>query len=69
MVHLAGLDLPLQPTEYQYFFTEEIAEIAYMEHCLPFVFVRDGEYYLCQEGQSLLVGAYERNFRFWTEAI
>ena len=50
-----------------FFFTEKIAEIANMEHCLPFVFDRDDEYYLCQEGQRLLVGAYERNFRFWTE--
>ena len=38
-----------------------------MEQCLPFVFDRDSEYYFCQEGQGLLVGAYERNFRFWTE--
>ena len=38
-----------------------------MEQCLPFVFDRDGEYYLCQEALGLLVGAYGRNFRFWTE--
>ena len=38
-----------------------------MEQCLPSVFDRDGEYYLCQEGQGLLVGAYERHFRFRTE--
>ncbi|GAA5068999.1 FAD-dependent oxidoreductase [Roseibacterium beibuensis] len=64
---LAGLDLPLIPTEHQYFVTETIAEIAGMECRLPSVADRDGEYYLRQEGQGLLVGAYERDVRFWAE--
>lgn len=64
---LAGIDLPLQPTEHQYFVTETIAEVAAMEHRLPSVADRDGEYYLRQEGQGLLVGAYEKDVRFWAE--
>ena len=28
---------------------------------------RDGEYYLRQEGKGLLVGAYEKNLKFWAE--
>lgn len=64
---LAGFDLPLQPTEHQYFVTETIAEIAGMDRRLPSVADRDGEYYLRQEGQGLLVGAYERDVRFWAE--
>ncbi len=64
---LAGLDLPLQPTEHQYFVTETIAEIAAMDRRLPSVADRDGEYYLRQEGQGLLIGAYERNYRLWAE--
>ncbi|MEM8630316.1 MAG: FAD-dependent oxidoreductase [Pseudomonadota bacterium] len=64
---LAGLDLPLLPTEHQYFVTETIAEIAAMDRRLPSVADRDGEYYLRQEGKGLLVGAYERDLRFWAE--
>ena len=64
---LAGLKLPLQPTEHQYFVTETIAEIAGMDRRLPSVADRDGEYYLRQEGKGLLVGAYEKDMRFWAE--
>ncbi len=64
---MAGLTLPLQPTEHQYFVTETIAEIAALDRRLPSVADRDGEYYLRQEGKGLLVGAYERNMRFWAE--
>ncbi|WP_146345321.1 GcvT family protein [Phaeobacter marinintestinus] len=64
---LAGFELPLQPTEHQYFVTESIPEIAAMDRRLPSVADRDGEYYLRQEGQGLLIGAYERDMRFWAE--
>ncbi len=64
---MAGVDLPLIPTEHQYFVTETIAEIAEMDRRLPSVADRDGEYYLRQEGKGLLVGAYERDMRFWAE--
>ena len=64
---LAGINLPLQPTEHQYFVTETIPEIAAMGRRLPSVADRDGEYYLRQEGQGLLVGAYEKDVRFWAE--
>lgn len=64
---LAGVELPLQPTEHQYFVTETMAEIDGMDRRLPSVSDRDGEYYLRQEGKGLLVGAYERDMRFWAE--
>ncbi len=64
---LAGITLPLQPTEHQYFVTETIAEIAGLDRRLPSVADRDGEYYLRQEGKGLLVGAYEKDVRFWAE--
>ena len=67
VARLAGLELPLQPTEHQYFVTETIAEIAAMDRRLPSVADRDGEYYLRQEGQGLLIGAYERDVRLWAE--
>ena len=64
---MAGITLPLQPTEHQYFVTETIAEIAALDRRLPSIADRDGEYYLRQEGQGLLVGAYERDMKFWAE--
>jgi len=64
---LAGIDLPLMPTEHQYFVTESLVEIEAMDRRLPSVADRDGEYYLRQEGKGLLVGAYERDMRFWAE--
>ncbi len=64
---MAGLQLPLIPTEHQYFVTETIAEIAAMGRRLPSVADRDGEYYLRQEGLGLLIGAYERKMKFWAE--
>ncbi|MFA8440759.1 NAD(P)/FAD-dependent oxidoreductase, partial [Yoonia sp.] len=67
VAQLAGITLPLLPTEHQYFVTEAIPEIAAMDRRLPSVADRDGEYYLRQEGQGLLVGAYEKDVRFWAE--
>ncbi|MEI4232019.1 GcvT family protein [Roseovarius sp. D22-M7] len=64
---LAGIELPLQPTEHQYFVTEAMPAIAALDRRLPSVADRDGEYYLRQEGKGLLIGAYERDMRFWAE--
>jgi len=63
--HMAGLDLPLIPMEHMYFVTETIPEIAALSKELPSVSDRDAEYYMRQEGQGLLVGAYERNGKHW----
>lgn len=64
---MAGLELPLQPTEHQYFVTETIDEVAAHGTRLPSIADRDGEYYLRQEGNGLLIGAYEKDMRFWAE--
>jgi len=64
---MAGFELPLIPMEHQYFVTETIPEIAALEKRLPLIADRDGEYYMRQEGQGLLVGAYEKNGKFWAE--
>ena len=64
---LAGIDLPLQPTEHQYFVTETIPEIASLGRRLPSIADRDAEYYMRQEGNGLLIGAYEKAMRFWAE--
>ena len=64
---MAGLELPLMPLEHQYFVTEAIPEIEALNFRLPLIADRDGEYYLRQEGQGLLVGAYEKDGRYWSE--
>jgi len=64
---MAGLELPLIPTEHQYFVTETMAEIETLDKRLPSIADRDGEYYLRQEGNGLLIGAYEQNMKFWAE--
>ncbi len=38
-----------------------------MDRRLPSVADRDGEYYLRQEGKGLLIGAYEKDMKFWAE--
>ncbi len=64
---LAGFELPLMTMEHQYFVTETIDEIKALGRRLPSIADRDGEYYMRQEGLGLLVGAYERDGRFWAE--
>lgn len=64
---MAGLTLPLVPTEHQYFVTETVDTVAAVGRRLPSVADRDGEYYLRQEGLGFLVGAYERDMKFWAE--
>ncbi len=64
---LAGIELPLQPTEHQYFVTEAMPDVQAHGTRLPSVSDRDGEYYLRQEGNGLLVGAYEKDMKFWAE--
>ena len=67
VARMAGFELPLMTMEHQYFVTETISEIAEAGRRLPGVADRDGEYYLRQEGLGLLVGAYEKDGRFWAE--
>ena len=64
---MAGLTLPLVPTEHQYFVTETVPEVAAIGRRLPSIADRDGEYYFRQEGQGFLIGAYEREMKFWAE--
>ena len=64
---MADIELPLQPTEHQYFVTEAMPEIETIGRRLPSIADRDGEYYFRQEGNGLLIGAYEEDMRFWAE--
>ena len=64
---LAGFELPLMTMEHQYFVTESMPGVEAHPVELPSIADRDGEYYLRQENQGLLVGAYEKDGRFWAE--
>ena len=62
---MAGITLPLVPVEHHYLVTEDISDILQMNHELPQI--NDGETncYVRQEGQGLLLGAYESRCVHW----
>ena len=62
---LAGAYLPLTPVEHHYFVTEELAEIAALNHEVPPLNDGDAGFYMRQEGKGLLLGAYEDNATLW----
>jgi dimethylglycine dehydrogenase len=64
---LAGISLPLLPVEHHYLVTETIPEIAAMTGELPTISDSEGNWYLRQEGQGLLLGAYENECHHWAE--
>ena len=62
---MAGVYLPLHPMEHQYLATEPIAEVINHPTELPHVMDPEGESYLRQEGQGLVIGFYEQNCDPW----
>ncbi|MEM7194249.1 MAG: FAD-dependent oxidoreductase, partial [Pseudomonadota bacterium] len=62
---MAGVYLPLHPMEHQYLATEPIDIV--MNHAteLPHVMDPEGESYLRQEGQGLVIGFYEQDCDPW----
>ena len=62
---MAGLWLPCQPMEHQYFVSEDIPEVYEREQELPHVMDPAGESYLRQEGRGLVLGVYEQACEAW----
>ena len=62
---MAGVTLPLHPMEHQYLTTEKIDEVVNYGKELPHVMDPEGETYLRQEGQGLVIGFYEQNCTPW----
>lgn len=62
---LAGVELPVTPLEHQYFVTATIPEVDALTAEIPSLHDNDKEYYLRQEGQGLLFGAYEKDGVHW----
>lgn len=62
---LAGIKLPLLPVEHHYLVTEAIPDIEAMAHELPTIGESEAGYYSRQEGQGILLGAYETTCHHW----
>ncbi len=62
---MAGVYLPLHPMEHQYFATDNIPEVFERDSELPHVMDPEGESYLRQEGQGLVIGFYEQDCVPW----
>jgi len=64
---LASAWLPLMPVEHHYFVTENIPVLEALDHEIPMIGDADAEFYLRQEGNGLLLGAYENTCTHWSE--
>lgn len=62
---MVGLKLPLIPMEHHYLITDEIAEIKAFGKEIPVVADLDGEIYMRQEHNGVLLGVYEKNCTPW----
>ncbi|NKB75883.1 MAG: FAD-dependent oxidoreductase [Gammaproteobacteria bacterium] len=62
---MVGIHLPLHPMEHQYLATEKIEEVVNHPTELPHVMDPEGESYLRQEGQGLVIGFYEQECDPW----
>ena len=65
---MAGVHVPIMPMEHHYILTEPIRELAAFDGELPLVLDLDGEMYLRQEQQGVLLGVYEKDSTPWSVA-
>lgn len=64
---MAGLELPVLAMEHQYLVTDEIPEVAAAKDEIIHIIDFDGEIYMRQEGQGMLIGTYEAAGVPWSE--
>ncbi len=62
---LAGIQLPLIPVEHHYLVTDNMPEIESLDFELPQINDNETGVYMRQEGQGLLLGAYEKTCTHW----
>ena len=62
---MMGVDLPVVPMLHQYMILDRIESFAALDHELPFIRDPDESWYLRQERDGLILGAYEKNGRPW----
>jgi dimethylglycine dehydrogenase len=65
VARLAGVELPIVPLQHHYVMTTAVPEIAARTVELPVFRDPDNSFYARQEGESLLVGPFERNPLPW----
>jgi dimethylglycine dehydrogenase len=65
---MVGVELPVLAMEHQYLVTEEVADLL-PTHELPHTIDFEGEIYLRQERQAILLGTYERNPTPWSPRV
>jgi len=63
---MAGVHVPIVPMEHHYLLTGDIDELAVWDGELPLVLDLDGEMYLRQERNGVLLGVYEKNSTPWS---
>ena len=63
---MAGVHVPIVPMEHHYILTGDMDELAQWEGELPLVLDLDGEMYLRQERNGVLLGVYEKNSTPWS---
>jgi len=62
---MAGIELPIVPMEHQYILTNDLPELAALDHELPMAIDFEGESYSRQERKTFLIGTYEHDARHW----
>jgi len=63
---MAGVHVPIVPMEHHYLLTGDIDEITEFDSELPLILDMDGEMYLRQERNGVLLGVYEKNSTPWS---
>ena len=63
---MAGVHVPIVPMEHHYLLTEALDELVGWNSELPLVLDLDGEMYLRQEQNGVLLGVYEQNSTPWS---
>src|SRR5712675_3550106 len=64
---MVGLELPVLAMEHQYLITEEIPEVKASPKEVLHIVDPEGEIYMRQEGNGMLMGTYERACKPWAE--
>jgi dimethylglycine dehydrogenase len=63
---MAGVHVPCVPMEHHYIVTGDIEAVAQLDRELPLVLDLDGEMYLRQERDGVILGVYEKNSTPWS---
>ena len=64
---LAGITMPLMPVEHHYMVTDSIPELKGIDRKIPGISYSEANVYSRQEGNGLLLGAYESPCTHWAE--